>query len=184
MRLRTHSLAISLMVLIGLCPSVVAQADRTTPVPCLDTTSNPSSDTRLRIQPVGADAAQEVSGKLTSWDARTRTFRFHSDLTGREESIEVRSLTFELSLGNPIAQQPLRSAEPIGEISRRYDTTEISIADGVLNFPGCTRTHRDSPIGFRGEVKFGRSKVELEGEVFEIKPPQGGPSNSTAPKIG
>ena len=173
---------VGVLALSGLLASVVAGADEP-PVPCLDT----NGDSVLKIQPAVPDGAapQQVFGTLTSWDPDTIAIGFHSLLSDENETIRVKSLRFEPAKANPAAQQALPTHESLGKISASYTLADVSIVDGVLKFPGCALRHDEHPLAFDGSVTFSATKVVVEGEVFAVKPPQGGgSSDSTRPKGG
>jgi hypothetical protein len=78
----------------------------------------------------------------------------------------------------------LQVRESLGRISRSYAPAELSVAEGVLELPDCALTHSDNRLEFEGSVTFSATNVDVEGEVFEVKPPQGGGSSDSTRRKG
>ena len=152
------------------------------PIPCLDTTG----DSTMWIQLAGNDAnqPQQVFGRFTSWDPRTTTIGFKSDLSQKMEQLPIRSVRFEPRKPNPVAQVAMPTLAPLGVVSRSYPASEFSVVEGILKLPGCSLTYDDKQLAFEGSLTFSGEHVPIKGKVFEVVPPKGGSGDSTEPKGG
>lgn len=153
------------------------------PMPCLDTTG----DSTMLIQLAGDKATQlqQVYGMITSWDSKTTTIGFKSDVTQKLEHIPIGAVHFKPSKRNSIANSSAQAAtpilEPLGDISRRYLASEVGIDKGILKLPEC---RLDKQLAFEGSLTFSSKDVLIEGQVFKIVPPAGGTGDSTTFKGG
>jgi hypothetical protein len=100
------------------------------------------------------------------------------------EQIPIKVIHLEPSRPHPAAQVALPNLVSLGGLSRSYPADELSVVDGALKVPECRLRYGDHRLLFSGDLTLSDGEVHIQGEVFEVIPPQGGGGNSTGPKGG
>lgn len=151
------------------------------PIPCLTT-----DDSAVWIQLAGDEhnQPQQVYGRFISWDPQTATIGFQSALSQKLEQIPIKVIHLEPSRPHPAAQVALPNLVSLGGLSRSYPADELSVVDGALKVPECRWKYGGHRLVFAGDLTLSDGEVHIQGEVFEVIPPQGGGGNSTGPKGG
>jgi len=72
----------------------------------------------------------------------------------------------------------------LGNISRSYPASELSVVDGILKFPECRFMYGGHRLVFEGNLSINGGQIRIQGEVLKVVPPRGGGGSSTGPKGG